>query len=139
MQKTFFKTFTSIHVFFYRLSRGRFGSQVRGLPVLLLTITGRKSGKQRTTPLGYIKDTDKYVITASNAGFDFHPDWYHNLVANPQVSIQVEDKLLPATSRIADGDERSRLWKELVQVAPGYSDYERKTTRQIPIIILKTE
>lgn len=139
MQKTFFKIFTNIHVFFYRLSRGRFGSQVRGLPVLLLTTTGRKSGKQRTTPLGYIKDADKYVITASNAGFDFHPDWYHNLITNPQVSIQVKDNLLPSTSRVADADERPRLWKMLVQVAPGYSDYERKTTRQIPLIILKTD
>lgn len=132
-----FKLFMRFHVFIYRTSNGRWMSQVQGLPILLLTTTGRKSGKERTIPLGAMSDGDHYMIIASNGGMEKHPAWYFNLQANPQVTIQVQDKVMKATASTADPETRARLWSQLVKVAPGYAAYEKRTTREIPVVILQ--
>jgi deazaflavin-dependent oxidoreductase (nitroreductase family) len=137
MTRIFFKVFTGIHAFFYRLSGGRFAGKVQGLRVLLLTTTGRKTGKARTTPLGHFEHDGGYVIIASNAGFDAHPDWFLNLKSSPHAAIQVGDKKLNVSAEIAGADKRDQLWSRLIQLAPGYAGYEKKTSRVIPIVILR--
>lgn len=137
MGKSFFRIFLALHVFFYRLTRGRFGGKVQGLPVLLLTTTGRKTGKKRTIPLGYFKEGDGYVITASYAGFDQHPAWYHNLRSDPHAAIEVNDQRIEVRAEIAGEAQRDQLWTRLVALAPGYADYQKKTSRKIPLVILR--
>ena len=139
MLRLLFKTITRIHVFLYRLSNGRFGSQMRGFQVLLLTTTGRKSGKRRTTPLGFFQDGENFVIIGSNAGLDNHPAWLYNLKSNPTASIQVKDKQLTALTEVAGPEDRQRLWAELMNVAPGYADYQKRTRREIPLVVLKPQ
>jgi len=137
MQKLIFRLIPKIHVFLYRLTRGRLGSAMRGFHVLLLSTTGRKSGKQRTTPLGYFEHDGGYVITASNAGLDRHPAWFFNLKSNPRVEIQVKDRKMQATAEQAKDELRSQLWEQLIEQAPGYADYAKSTTREIPMVILR--
>jgi deazaflavin-dependent oxidoreductase (nitroreductase family) len=135
--KKIFQFFLSIHVFLYRLTEGRFGSRVQGLNVLLLTTTGRKSSKRRTIPLGYFMDGDSYVVIASNAGFDTHPAWFHNLMKTPWVGLEVEERKLPAIAEVINSEKRNALWAKLVQLAPGYANYEKKTDRTIPLVALR--
>ena len=137
MSKVFFRFFTATHLFIYRLSGGRVGGVVRGLHVLLLTTMGRKSGKPRTTPLGYFKQDDGYVITASNSGSDHHPGWYYNLKSNSLAGIQIKNHYITVRAEEATGEERIRLWNELIQNSPGYADYQKRTTREIPLVILR--
>jgi F420H(2)-dependent quinone reductase len=134
--KKLFRSMLAVFVFLYRLTRGRFGGQVQGLEVLLLTTVGRKTGKQHTTPLGYFMDNGSYVITASNAGFDTNPAWFHNLRANPQVMIEVRDQRIEAEAKVAEPKKRSTLWEHLISLAPGYANYPKKTSREIPIVVL---
>jgi F420H(2)-dependent quinone reductase len=131
------KLMVAVHVFLYRVTGGRFGSSMRGFNVLLLTTLGRKTAQKRTSPLGYIKDGDAYVIIASNAGLDKHPAWYHNIRSNPQVEIQVRDKTLSVKAETATGDYRKRLWEQLLREAPAYGDYEKQTEREIPLVVLR--
>ena len=132
-----FRFFMAISVFLYRLTGGKFGSQVQGLPVLLLTTIGRRTGKKRITPLGYLEHDGSYVITATNAGFDTHPAWFHNLKSHPQVALQIGDKQLTAIAEPADPTLRQQLWAKFVERAPGYGAYETRTTREIPIVLLR--
>ncbi|MEW5986541.1 MAG: nitroreductase family deazaflavin-dependent oxidoreductase [Chloroflexota bacterium] len=137
-----FKFFLSIHVFLYRLTGGRLGgrmSWMNNMALLLLTTTGRKTGKKRTTPLGYFEDDGAYVIIASAGGSDKHPAWYYNLKSNPQVAIQVGNRRMTAVAETADPETRQRLWAKLLVIAPGYGNYEKQTTREIPVVILKPE
>jgi deazaflavin-dependent oxidoreductase (nitroreductase family) len=136
MSTLIFRWVTRIHIFLYRLTSGRIGGSMRGFGVLLLTTTGRKTGKRRTTPLGYFEHEGGYVVTASNAGFDQHPAWYLNLKSNPRVAIQVMSKRMDAVAEIAGPQERSRLWARLIELAPGYARYEERTKREIPMVIL---
>jgi len=139
-RNAFFKIFSffmAIYVFLYRLSGGKFGSQVQGLPVLLLTTIGRRTGKKRITPLGYLEYDGSYVITGTNAGFDTHPGWFHNLKSHPQVTLQLGDKQLTAIAKLADPTLRGQLWAKFVERAPGYRAYETRTTREIPIVLLR--
>jgi deazaflavin-dependent oxidoreductase (nitroreductase family) len=102
-----------------------------------LTTTGRKTGKKRTTPLGYFKDQQgSYVIIGSNAGFDTHPAWFHNLKSQPHVTIQVKDEQVEADAEVAGPEKRNQLWSQLIRLAPFYGNYEKKTNREIPIVIL---
>ena len=117
MAKSFLRFFLAIYVFLYRLTAGKFGNKVQGLPVLLLTATGRKTGKKRTTPLGYFKDDSGYVITGSNAGFDTHPAWFHNLRRDPRATIEVNDQRFEVCAEIAEPDKRGQLWARLMEVA----------------------
>jgi deazaflavin-dependent oxidoreductase (nitroreductase family) len=132
-----FRYFLAIHVFLYRITGGRFGSQVQRLPVLLLTTTGRKTSRKRITPLGYFEQDGSYVVTASNAGFDTHPAWFHNLKSRPQVELQIGTQHLTATAEIANTELRQQLWTNLVNRAPGYGAYEKNTTRVIPMVLLR--
>jgi F420H(2)-dependent quinone reductase len=127
---------TGIHTFFYRLSGGKMGGRLGKSPVLLLITTGRKTGKQRTTPLFYLKDGDNLILVASDGGSPTHPTWWLNLQANPQAGVELGSKKLRATARQADAEERKRLWPLLVAMHAGYAEYQKKTTRDIPLVIL---
>jgi F420H(2)-dependent quinone reductase len=137
MLKSVFRFFLAIHIFVYRLTGGKFGGKVQGLSVLLLTTSGRKTGKKRTTPLGYFKDDGGYVITGSNAGFDTHPAWFHNLRSDPRATIEVNDQRFEVRAEIAGAEKRDKLWARLIALAPGYADYAKKTSREIPLVILR--
>ena len=130
------KLFMAAQVGLYRLTGGRLGGSMRGFKVLLLTTFGRKSGKIRTTPLGYFVDGRNTIIIASNGGQDAHPSWYLNLKANPHVQIQIQDQLLEVEAQTAVGAERQRLWQKVVAEAPPYGVYETKTKREIPVVVL---
>ena len=108
----------------------------RGSKTLLLTTTGRKTGKQSTTPLIYESDGDRYVIVASKGGAPEDPGWYLNLQKNPEVELQVKDEVFKARASTAEGAERERLFNQMVAKMPGFGDYQRNTTRQIPVIVL---
>lgn len=132
-----FRFVTSIAVFLYRQTGGKFGGKVQGLRVLLLTTTGRKTGKKHTTPLGYFEHDGSYVIIASNAGFDTHPAWFHNLSADPNATIQIRENQFLVTAEIAGPEQRDQLWRRLMELAPSYSNYAKRTTRQIPLVLLR--
>lgn len=137
MGKQIFKFITSIFASLYRMTDGRIGGSMAGLGVLLLTTTGRKSGKAWTTPLGYFEDDGTYVIIASNMGGDRNPAWFLNLKSNPQVTIQVKDRQLTAIAEPANPDKRNELWARLVSLSPRYANYEKQTSRVIPMVILR--
>jgi len=123
-------------VFLYSASGGRIGGKMRGRDVLLLTTTGRKTGKTRTLPLIYIMDGADYVVTASKGGADKHPGWFFNVRSSPRASIQVNNRHMQVTAEVAGPEKKAALWEQLVQVAPFYADYQKHTQRQIPMVIL---
>jgi F420H(2)-dependent quinone reductase len=124
------------HTFFYRFSGGRLGGKVRGVPIVLLDHVGRKSGQRRTTPLMYMDDGDDLVIVASRGGSPKHPAWWLNLRDNPRTTVQVGGEKREVTARQAGPEEKARLWPGLVELYPDYEAYQRKTDRDIPVIIL---
>jgi deazaflavin-dependent oxidoreductase (nitroreductase family) len=130
---TVFKAFTQAHVRFYRLMGGRFA----GKRVLLLTTTGRKTGKPRVSPLMRIDDGDRYVVTGSVGGAPRHPGWYYNLQANGHVQVQVGSNIENRTARIAEGEERDRLWQKFVEADKRFAAYQDKTDRVIPVVVLE--
>ena len=137
MNRRLLTALSRAHVGLYRASRGRLGGRIsRGAPVLLLTTTGRKSGKQRTTPLLYLEDAGRYVVIASVGGAPKHPAWYLNLLANPAATIEVGRRKLAVSASTASAEERARLWSLAVQIYAPYDDYQAKTTREIPVVIL---
>ena len=126
------------HVRRYRETGGEVGHDWReGSTVLLLTTTGRSTGEPRTTPLIYAQDGDRYVIVASKGGAPEHPGWYRNLAKTPEVELQVRDRVLPARARVAEGEERERLWRKANEVWPHYDEYAEKTDREIPVVVLE--
>lgn len=125
------------HVRAYRETNGERGYIWNNATTLLLTTKGRKSGTEKTVPLIFVKDGDNYVIIASLGGAPKHPVWYLNLVANPRVALQVKDKVFEAVARTAQSPERERLWTKAVEAWPQYNDYQAKTTRQIPVVVLE--
>jgi F420H(2)-dependent quinone reductase len=130
------KFFSKLHVFLYKASGGRIGGRFKAAPVLLLTTTGRKSGKRRTTPLLYGEDAGRYVIVASVGGAPKHPAWYLNLGGNAEATIQVGSRKLEVRAETASPDERPRLWTLMAKMYPGYDDYQAKTRREIPVVTL---
>ena len=125
------------HVRRYRETGGGVGHDwKRGSKVLLLTTTGRKTGKAITKPLIYENAGDAYVVIASKGGAPQHPGWYRNLSEAPAVEVQVMDEVFDARARTATGDERERLWKLAAQQWPDYDTYQTKTERQIPVVVL---
>lgn len=136
--KFLFKLFMALHVGLYRLSGGKLGGDMRGFKVLLLTTTGRKSGKTHTVPLGYFNHERGYIIVASNGGQPTHPAWYHNLMSNPQVTVQMLDAVMPVAAEVLTGQARAQAWQQVITTAPPYADYETKTSREIPLVLLKT-
>ena len=123
----------------FRANGGKVGGQFAGAPLLLLHTTGAKTGQARVNPMMYLADGDDHVVFASKAGAPTNPDWYHNLLANPRASIEVGDQTFNVVARVAEGETRERLWSRQKELYPGFADYEAKTTRQIPVVILETE
>jgi len=121
----------------YQATNGADGHIWNGVPTLLLTTQGRKSGEPRTLPLIYGQDGKRYVIVASRGGAPDHPAWYKNLAATPTVEVQVAADKFEARASTAKGEERARLWKLMTQIWPAYDEYQGKTSRQIPVVVLE--
>lgn len=127
-----------VHTLAYRATGGRIGHRIPGLraPMLLLDHVGARSGEHRTSPLLYIPDGDRVAIIASKGGFPKNPAWLYNLRANPETTIQIRGAHRRVRAREAEGDERERLWKRAVELYPSYADYQRRTERRIPVVVL---
>ncbi|MBW8486150.1 nitroreductase family deazaflavin-dependent oxidoreductase [Actinomadura parmotrematis] len=125
------------HVERYQETGGAEGHDWQGTTVLLLTTTGRRSGEPRTTPLIYQEDGDDHVVVASKGGDPKHPLWYENLSADPKVRVQVRDEVFDARARTATAEERPRLWAKMAATWPAYDEYQAKTDREIPIVVLE--
>jgi F420H(2)-dependent quinone reductase len=128
---------TRLHVGVFRASRGRVGGRIWGLPILLLTTTGRRSGRQRTTPLCYVPHGEAYVVIASNGGAARHPDWWLNLLHTPRATIEAGRVTEAVRAREAASEERRLLWAEITSIAPGYLRYQERTRRTIPLGVLE--
>ena len=127
-----------LHTLAYRLTGGRIGHHFPGAPPsLLLDHVGAKTGKKRTIPLVYVRDGDDIVIVASKGGFPKNPGWFYNLRANPDTTIQVGSERRPVRAHVAGPEERARLWPKVLETYSGYGDYQRRTDRQIPVVILE--
>jgi deazaflavin-dependent oxidoreductase (nitroreductase family) len=111
-------------------------AQFEGRPLLLLHHTGAKTGTERVNPLVYLPLGESFAVFASKAGADTNPDWYHNLRANPDAKVELGDGIFPVRARVAEGAERERIWEEQKRGNPNFADYERKTSRTIPVVIL---
>jgi deazaflavin-dependent oxidoreductase (nitroreductase family) len=121
----------------FRRNKGKVGGQFEGAPMVLLHHKGAKTGTERVNPLVFQPDGDRWVIFASKAGAPTNPDWFHNLVANPDTVIEIGDKTVPVRARVAEGDERERLWSKQKEMMPGFADYEKSTDRVIPVVVLE--
>ncbi len=121
----------------FRANGGKVSGQFAGAPLLLLTTIGAKSKQQRTNPLAYTKDDDNYLIIASKAGAPTNPDWYYNLVANPEVTLEVGSERFQARATVPEGEERDRLYNQMATQMPGFAEYQRNTTRRIPVVVLE--
>ena len=126
------------HLHRYVATDGADGHEWRpGVPTLLLTTRGRRSGKLRRTPLIYGRDGDRYVVVASYGGSPQHPDWYANLSDEPKVELQVGPEVMPARAATAEGGDRERLWTQMTGIWPDYDKYQEKTDRRMPIVTLE--
>ena len=121
----------------FRASRNEPDGPMTGRPLLLITTTGARSGKPRTTPIMYVREGDRLLVIASNAGAPADPDWYRNLVANPDVTVEVGKETFPATAVVMEGAERERLWAYIVERYPFFKDHQEKITREIPVVALE--
>lgn len=126
-----------VHTFLYRVSGGRFTYSLLGRGMLLLTTTGRNTGRQYTTPLQYYKDGRDIIVVGSNAGNPRHTDWWLNLLADPEADVQIKRKKRPVRAEEVLGQERERLWALLVEWYPSYSKYQRRTERRVPVVKLR--
>ncbi len=131
------KTAGGVHKVLYRVSGGRVGGRIWGLSILLLTTSGRRTGKARTTPLCFFRDGEDLVVVASNGGMDWFPSWWLNLLHEPRAAVQVGRRRRAVRAREATPEERARLWTELTSIAPGYLRYQERTRREIPLAILQ--
>ena len=120
----------------FRANRGKVGGMWEGRPLLLLTTTGAKSGQRRTNPVMYLADGDRLLVFASKAGAPTHPDWYHNLLAHPQVTVEVGPETYEATAAALSGEGRDRLYAKQSELFPQFAGYQEKTSRKIPVIAL---
>jgi deazaflavin-dependent oxidoreductase (nitroreductase family) len=124
------------HVRVYRETGGERGYRWRGTTILLLSTRGRSSGEPRTTPLIHRTDGDRWVVVASKGGAPANPSWYENLLADPEASIDVLAETIPVVASTAQGEERARLWSLMAEVWPAYDDYQARTEREIPVVVL---
>ncbi|NUM48926.1 MAG: nitroreductase family deazaflavin-dependent oxidoreductase [Anaerolineales bacterium] len=120
----------------FRANKGHVGGHFENTPLLLLHTTGAKSGQLRINPVAYVKDGDRFVIVASKGGAPENPDWYYNLLAHPEVTIEVGAETLKVEATAAEEPERTRLFDQMAAKNPGFDEYRKKTTRQIPVIVL---
>jgi deazaflavin-dependent oxidoreductase (nitroreductase family) len=131
------KVMSRLNTWVYRVTAGKIGGRfLRGAPVLLLTTTGRRSGEPRTAPLLYLQDGERYVVVASKGGMSHHPLWYRNLEANPEVEIEVGRRRMAATAHTATDEEKAALWPRLLAMYSDFADYQARTERAIPVVIL---
>ncbi|MFF5052575.1 nitroreductase family deazaflavin-dependent oxidoreductase [Micromonospora sp. NPDC000663] len=121
----------------FRANGGQVGGQFAGAPLLLLHTVGAKSGQPRVNPMMYQEVDGGYAVFASKAGAPTNPDWYHNLLANPHAQAEIGTDKVDLVARVATGDERERIWGAQKAAYPGFAEYERKTTRQIPVVVLE--
>jgi deazaflavin-dependent oxidoreductase (nitroreductase family) len=129
---------TRLHTLLYRASGGRVGHRFRGgPPMLLLDHVGARSAVKRTTPLVYLRDGENIVLIASKGGHPRHPAWFHNLRARPETTVQIGSQHVAVRARVADADERARLWPKAVAIYAGYETYQQRTDREIPLVILE--
>lgn len=131
------KLLFSLLAFLYRSSNGRIGGSIGNNPVLLLTTKGRKSGKQRTVPVMYFMDGPAYVVTASAGGAAKNPGWFFNVRGNPQATIEIGRQRINVIGEVASPDKRTELWTRLLEIAPGFANYQKRTSRVIPMVILR--
>lgn len=135
-RRAFLKTVGGLHSAVYRASGGKLGARVQGMQVLLLTTTGRKSGKTRTTPLLFLREGTEIVVVASNGGSDSAPGWWLNLRAKPSAQIEIGRHRINVEARKASPEERARLWPRFTAGYGGYAKYAARTPREIPVVIL---
>lgn len=126
----------SIHVSLYRMSGGKFANRAAGMPILLLTSTGRKSGKPHTNPVIYLKEGEEYIVSASTGGMTWHPNWYFNLKSNPDAEILVADQTFKVKATITENEERTRLYEKFKAASENFVKYEKSANRLIPVIRL---
>ncbi|MGH2509024.1 MAG: nitroreductase family deazaflavin-dependent oxidoreductase [Ktedonobacteraceae bacterium] len=127
---------TNIHIGLYRRTNGSIGGRLAGRPMLLLLTVGRKSGQERTTAIMYTRDGNDYILIASNGGAPQDPQWFRNLAENAHARIQVGAQIIEVTARKANVAERSRLWLAVTSQYQNFADYQTRTTREIPVVIL---
>ncbi len=137
LTRNMIKLFGKAHRVLYRMTGSRFFANLGQVPTLLLTATGRKSGKPRTVPLIYVENDDGYAVVASFAGAPEHPAWYRNLQKNPAASVQIEDRVLPVTASTATAEEKKSLWPRFTAIYPDYDTYQEETERDIPVVLLR--
>jgi deazaflavin-dependent oxidoreductase (nitroreductase family) len=123
----------------FRANGGRVGGRFEGRTLLLLHTTGAKSGRQYVNPVAYVCDGDDYIIVASKGGAPTNPGWYYNLLAHPHITVEVGSDEFPVVASPAPEPERTRLYDKMVEMMPGFADYRRKTSRVIPVIVLRRE
>jgi F420H(2)-dependent quinone reductase len=128
---------SGVHSGVYRATGGKLLGRMGKNPILLLNTVGRKSGKKRTTPLLYVMDGEDFVIIASKGGAPSHPAWYLNLMSTPDAAVEVGDREVRVKAKEVDGEEKIRLWQMMVQIYPTYDDYQTKTKREIPLLLLR--
>ena len=122
----------------FRANEGKVGGPFAGLPLVLLHTTGAKSGRERVNPLAYQRDGDRIMVFASKGGAPTNPDWYYNVIANPDVTVEVGTDTIPARATVLTGSERDRVWQQQVKNAPQFGDYEKTTGgRVIPVVMLE--
>lgn len=132
----FIKWMARVNTFMYKRNNGEgLGGTFQKIPVALLTTTGRKTGQPRVSPLYFHRDGERVVVAASRGGSDKTPMWYLNLKANPKVQVQIKDEVLDLTARDATDEERTKYWAKLVEMYPGYEDYQSWTDRVIPLVV----
>jgi F420H(2)-dependent quinone reductase len=124
------------HAGVYRATGGKLFGRMGKSPILLLNTVGRKSGKKRTSPLLYVMDGEDFVIVASKGGASAHPAWYLNLRANPEATVEIGDREVRVRAEEANSEEKSRLWQKMVEMYPAYDDYQKRTEREIPLLVL---
>ena len=128
---------SGVHAGVYRATGGKLFGRMGKSPILLLNTVGRKSGKKRTSPLLYAMDGEDFIIIASKGGAATHPAWYLNLKANPEATVEIGERELRVEAEVADTEGKARLWQKMVGMYPAYDDYQRKTEREIPLLVLR--
>ena len=128
---------TKLHASLFRATSGRIGGRMVGSPVLLLVTTGRRTGQRRTAPLLYLEDLGRYVVVASNGGAAKSPVWWLNLQADPEATVEIGSRKISVRATEARGEEKARLWKKLVRMYGPYESYQKKTDREIPVVVLE--
>jgi deazaflavin-dependent oxidoreductase (nitroreductase family) len=132
-----FKAFNANLIEEYRANAGKITGMFAGAPILLLTTTGARSGREHVSPLAYTTDDGRLVTIASKGGAPTHPDWFYNLVANPEVTVELGAETFAARASVPEGAERQRLYDQMAAQMPNFAEYQRNTTRQIPVVILE--